>query len=123
MTRIREYIAPQENAPVMVLFGGNPNRMNEVVTMIRDSLKTITAIGTFSEEEGLQKLSTLKKVDLVLIGGRYSKEQRIRIRNYVKEHFLGVSITEPGHQYPYDNVEILKDIKLKLTSHIQNSNE
>jgi hypothetical protein len=40
--------------------------------MIRESLKTVTAIGYFSEEEGLTKLSTLKKVDLVLIGGRYS---------------------------------------------------
>ncbi|MBK8847485.1 MAG: hypothetical protein IPO27_13430 [Bacteroidetes bacterium] len=67
MTLIREFFAPQENAPVMVLFGGNPERMNEVVSMIRDSLKTATAIGNFSEEEGLKKLSTLKKVDLVLI--------------------------------------------------------
>lgn len=118
MTLIREYIAPQENAPVMVLFGGNPDRMNEVVTLIRDRLKTVTAIGNFSEEEGLKKLSTLNKVDLVLIGGRYSEEERIRIRNYLKEHFPGVVTTEPGHQYPYDNKEILKDITLKLTARI-----
>ena len=114
MTLIREYIAAQENAPVMVLFGGNPMRMNEVVSMIRDSLKSVTAIGNFSEEEGLQKLNTLKKVDLVLIGGRYSEEQRIRIRNYLKEHFPGVVTTEPGYQYPYDNAEILKDIRSKI---------
>lgn len=111
MTLIREFIAPQENAPVMVLFGGNPERMNEVVSLIRDSLKTVTAIGSFSEEEGLKKLSTLKEVDLVLIGGRYSEEQRIRIRNYLKEHFPGVLTTEPGYQYPYDNSEILKDVR------------
>ena len=85
-----------------------------VVPMIRDSLKSVTAIGNFSEEEGLKKLSTLKKVDLVLIGGRYSEEQRIRIRAYLKEHFPGVSTTEPGYQYPYDNTEILDDIKKKL---------
>ncbi len=114
MTLIREFFAPQENAPVMVLFGGNPERMNEVVSMIRDSLKTVTAIGNFSEEEGLKKLSTLIKVDLVLIGGRYSEEERIRIRNYLKQHFPGVQTTEPGHQYPYDNTEILKDINVKL---------
>lgn len=114
MTLIREYIASEKNAHVMVLFGGNPERMNEVVSMIRDSLKTVTAIGNFSEEEGLKKLSTLKKVDLVLIGGRYSEEQRIRIRAYLKEHFPGVATTEPGYQYPYDNAEILKDIKKKL---------
>lgn len=114
MTLIREYIAPQENAPVLVLFGGNPDRMNEVVSLIRDSLKTVTAIGNFSEEEGLKKLSTLKKVDLILIGGRYSEEERIRIRHYLKEHFPGVATTEPGYQYPYDNTEILKDIRNKL---------
>ena len=114
MTLIKEYKAPQENAPVMVLFGGSPDRMNEVVSMIRDSLKTVTAIGNFSEEQGLQELSTLKKVDLVLIGGRYSEEQRIRIRTYLKKHFPGVATTEPGYQYPYDNAEVLKDIKKKL---------
>lgn len=114
MTLIREYVAPFENAPVMVLFGGNPERMNEVVSMIRDSLKTVTAIGAFSEEEGLKKLGTLKKVDLVLIGGRYSDEQRIRIQNYLKEHFPGVVTTEPGHQYAYVNTDILNDIRDKL---------
>jgi hypothetical protein len=55
MTLIRQYIAPQENAPVMVIFGGTPDRMNEVVSMVRDSLKTVTAFGNFSEEEGLKK--------------------------------------------------------------------
>lgn len=114
MTKIREFISPDNNAPVMVLFGGNPDRMNEVVTMIRDSLKTVTAIGNFSEEEGLERLDKMKKVDLVLIGGRYSEEQRIRIRKYLKQHFPGVATTEPGYQYPYDNAKILEDIKRKL---------
>ena len=114
MTLIREYIASETNAPVMVIFGGNPERMNEVVSMIRDSLKTVTAIGNFSEDEGLDKLRSLERVDLVLIGGRYSEEQRIRIRAYLKEHFSGVATTEPGYQYPYDNTEILNDIKKKL---------
>ena len=114
MTLIREYIASETNAPVMVIFGGNPERMNEVVSLIRDSFKTLTAIGNFSEIEGLKKLSTLKKVDLVLIGGRYTEEQRIRIRTYLTEHFPGVATTEPGYQYPYDNAEIMADIKSKL---------
>lgn len=117
MELIREYIAPHANAPVVVLFGGSPERMNEVVSILRDALKTVTAIGNFSEEEGLERLGTLKKVDLVLIGGRYSEQQRIRIRNYVKNHFPGVSTTEPGYQYPYDNAEILKDIRAKLNLH------
>lgn len=114
MTLLKEYISPVSNAPVIVLFGGSPDRMNEVVSMIRDSLETVTAIGNFSEEEGLNKLGKLKKVDLVLIGGRYSEEQRIRIKKFLKEHFPGVATTEPGHQYPYDNTEILNDIRDKL---------
>lgn len=115
MTLIREYIAPQANAPIIVIFGGNPSRMNEVVSLIRDRLKTITAIGTFSVEEGLLKLRALSKVDLVLIGGRYSEEERIKIRAFLKDHLPGVATTEPGHQYPYDNEEILRDIKAKLS--------
>jgi hypothetical protein len=114
MTLIREFIANETNAPVILLFGGNPERMNEVVSMIRDSIQKVTAIGNFSEEEGLDRLSKMDKVDLVLIGGRYSEDERIRIRKYLKEHFPGVATTEPGYQYPYDNAEILKDIRLKL---------
>ncbi len=114
MTLIREFISPDKNAPVIVLFGGNPDRMNEVVTIIRDSLKRVTAVGNFSEEEGLTRLDNIKKVDLVLIGGRYTDAQRIRIRNYLKQHFPAVATTEPGYQYPYDNSEILRDIKKKL---------
>lgn len=115
MTLIREYISADNNAPVMVLFGGSPDRMNEVVTMIRDSLKKVTAIGNFSEEEGLERLKKMKKVDLVLIGGRYTEAQRIRIRKYVEQHFPGVATTEPGYQYPYDNAKIIEDIKKKLS--------
>lgn len=77
-------------------------------------LKIVTAIGNFSEDEGLSKLSTSEKVDLVLTGGRYSEDQRIRIRAYLKEHFPGVATTEPGYQYPYDNAEILQDIIKKF---------
>jgi hypothetical protein len=114
MKLIREYIAPENDAPVLVLFGGNPERMNEVVSLIRDSIPSVTTIGNFSEEEGLLRLITLKKLDLVLIGGRYSEEQRIRIRNFLKLHFPKVSTTEPGYQYPYGNREILQDIRKKL---------
>ena len=114
MNLIKDYIAPQANAPVIVLFGGSPERMNEVVSMIRDNLKSVTAFGNFGEEEGLKKLNTLKKVDLVLIGGRYSEEQRTRIRNYLKVNFPGVPTTEPGYQYPYSNPDILMDIRRKI---------
>ena len=112
-TLIREFKAADVNAPVIVLFGGNPNRMNEVVSLIKN-IGGITAIGSFSEEEGMQLLKTLPKIDLVLIGGRYTDEQRIRIRQYVKQHLTKVQTTEPGYQYPYDNSEIIKDVRKKL---------
>ena len=62
----------------------------------------------------MQLLKSLPKINLVLIGGRYTDEQRIRIRQYVKQHLTNVQITEPGNQYPYDNSEIIKDIRKKL---------
>lgn len=112
-TLIREFKAADVNAPVIILFGGNPNRMNEVVTLIKN-VGGITAIGSFSEEEGMQLLKSLPKIDLVLIGGRYTDEQRNRIRAYVKQQLPNTQITEPGYQYPYENSEIIKDIRKKL---------
>lgn len=114
MTLIREHISPNTDAPVMVIFGGNPHRMNEVVSMLKITFDNLTIIGNFSEEEGIEKLKQLKKVDLVLIGGRYSEEQRIRIRAFVKQHIPAAQTTEPGYDYAYDNAEILKDIRTKL---------
>ncbi len=112
-TLIREFRAENGNALVMVLFGGNPNRMNEVVTLIKN-VGSISAIGSFSEEEGMELLKSLPKIDLVLIGGRYTDEQRNRIRAYVKQQLPNTQITEPGFQYPYENSEIIKDIRKKL---------
>ncbi len=110
---LTEYITPDANAKVVVLFGGNPNRRDEVIRILIQ-LKTISIYGTLSEEEGMRKISELKKVDLVLIGGKYSEEQRIRIRSFVRAKLPDTKITEPGYDYPYDNNEILKDVKNKL---------
>ncbi len=112
-TLIREFRAESVHAPVMVLFGGSPNRMNEVVTLIKNA-GGITAVGAFSEEEGMQLLKSFPKIDLILIGGRYTEEQRNRIRAYVKQHLANAQITEPGYDYPYENSEIIKDIRKKL---------
>lgn len=114
MELIREYIAPLPNTGIMVLFGGSPERMNEVISLIREQLNTITAIGFFSEEEGLNALAGMPKVDLVLIGGRYTEAQRIRIRDFLAKHFPSVATTEPGYHYPYQNSEILEDIRRKM---------
>ena len=98
---------------VMVIFGGNPHRRHEVLEMIR-GLGGITAYGALSEEEGMTLLGTLPRVDLVLIGGRYSEEQRVRIRAHVRQMLPAARLTEPGYDYPYENAAIAADILRKL---------
>jgi hypothetical protein len=108
-----EYISNTANAPVVVLFGGNPFRRDEVVNNLKQ-LGDISIYGALSEEEGMEKITSLPRVDLVLIGGRYLDEQRIRIRKFVAEHLLNTKISEPGVDYPYETEAINKDIKNKL---------
>ncbi len=110
---VSESISKSVNAPVVVLFGGNPYRREEVIKLVQ-SIGDLTIYGTLSEEEGYTKIKSLAHVSLVLIGGRYFEEQRIRIRNFVKEELPNTKITEPGVEYPYDNETIIKDIKSKL---------
>jgi len=99
--------------PVVVLFGGNPNRRDEVISLL-NTLGNISVYGTLSEEEGIFQLKALSKVDLVLIGGRYTDTQRERIRAFITANLPHAKITEPGWHYPYQNEAIKADIKLKL---------
>lgn len=101
------------NAPVVVLFGGNPYRRHEVLQLIQQ-LGNITAYGTLSEEEGMERLKTLPRVDLVLIGGQYSLAQRQRIRQFITTQLPQTQLTEPGHDYPYENGAIRAAIQTKL---------
>lgn len=112
-TLVRQVIDSNPAAPVMVLFGGNPHRMNEVITMLKQA-GGITAFGAFSTAEGLALLQNTPQATLVLIGGRYSAAEREEIRNYIAANRPTVKITEPGHDYPYENALILQDIKQKL---------
>ncbi len=108
-----EIISPDSNAKVLVIFGGNPQRRHEVIGMM-SKIKGLTAYGSLSEEEGMDRLRSLPKVDLVLIGGRYDDAQRVRIRAHVKAHMKGTQMTEPGYDYPYDNAAIEADVRRKL---------
>lgn len=112
-TLLRMVVESNPAAPVMILFGGNPHRMNEVITMLKQA-GGITAYGAFSTAEGLSLLQNTPQAVLVLIGGRYSMAEREEIRNYIAANRPTVKITEPGHDYPYDNALILQDIKQKL---------
>ncbi|WP_288438749.1 hypothetical protein [uncultured Chryseobacterium sp.] len=110
---LSEFISPENTAKVIVLFGGNPYRRDEIISELI-KLGNITVYGTLSEEEGMRFLTKVEKIDLVLIGGRYTNEQRIRIRSFIKINLPGTKITEPGIDYPYGNDEIVEDVKNKL---------
>lgn len=108
-----ESISNNPNAAVIVLFGGNPYRRDEVINHLK-TLDDYTIYGTLSEEEGIEKITSLPKVDLVLIGGRYSHEQRVRIKQFVSQQLPNTKVSEPGVEYPYDNIAIHNELKNKL---------
>ncbi|GAB3167163.1 hypothetical protein [Telluribacter humicola] len=105
-----EYQAPEPDAKVLVLFGGSPVRRDGVIRSLR-RIGSVSIYGTLSQEEGLRKVEELGNVDLVLIGGRYTQEQRLRIREYLRDHWPTVQVTEPGLDYPYDDTIIAERIK------------
>jgi len=110
-----EHISPYTNAKVILLFGGNPKRRDEVIMHLMQ-LHGVNIFGSLSEQEGIDKISELKRVDIVLIGGRYTDEQRMRIRSFVRNNLPNTEITEPGKNYPYSNESILRAIKTILQS-------
>ena len=112
-TLVREVVDSNPNAPVMVIFGGNPYRMNEVISLIKH-VGGITAYGAFSTTEGLELLQKTPQAKLALIGGRYNNTEREQIRHFVATRMQGTKVTEPGYDYPYENTHILNDIKHKL---------
>lgn len=104
MNNLIDRIEPKTaQAPVMVLFGGNPQRRDEVLRHLA-TLGDLGAYAALSEEEGYALLEKHKdRVKLVLIGGRYTAEQRVRIKAWCHEHFPSIAFTEPGVDYAYDN--------------------
>jgi hypothetical protein len=104
MTKLIDHIEPKSaTAPVMVLFGGNPQRRDEVLRHLA-TLGDLGAYAALSEEEGYALLEQHKdRVKLVLIGGRYTAEQRVRIKAWCRERFTNMAFTEPGVDYAYDN--------------------
>ena len=113
MSALLTAIEGPKGAPVMVLFGGNPHRRHEVLEALTRA-GGVTAHGALSEEEGMKLLSRLPRVDLVLIGGRYSEEQRARIRAHVQARLPHAALTEPGRDYPYDTGLMIADVRAKL---------
>jgi uncharacterized pyridoxamine 5'-phosphate oxidase family protein len=108
-----EFIHKNPNAPVVVVFCGNPEMRDRVVGMLEEFNK-VTVFATLSEEEGMKRLKILPKVNFVLIGGRYNEEQRVRIRKYLKENRPEAFTSEPGIDYPYGNEGVRNDMNKKL---------
>ncbi|NBC65193.1 MAG: hypothetical protein GVY07_05940 [Bacteroidetes bacterium] len=107
-------IEGSKHAPIIVLFGGSPYRRDEVIRLL-SQLGDVTVYGTLSEEKGIEKINELdQKVDVVLIGGRYSTEQRKRIKRWVNENIPGTKISQPGVEFPYSNETITADIRQKI---------
>lgn len=113
MILIPTHQSQNTNSPTILLFGGNPIRRDEVANLILQ-IAEVTMYAALSEEEGLEMLTNLSEIDLVLIGGRYSEKQRLNIRNFLKNKFPESKLTEPGWDYEYTNENIKADIKSKL---------
>ncbi len=104
-----EHISSNPNAKILVVFGGNEERRDAVINLLM-SIENLTIYGTLSEEEGIVKMHDLGKVDIVLIGGRYTDQQRINIREIVAQNYPTASVTEPGVDYHYSNETIFNHI-------------
>lgn len=110
---LEKHISEIPNAKVLVLFGGNPLRRDEVVRSL-SAIQGLTIIGTLSEEEGLSTIRQLPRVDIALIGGRYTQEQRIRIKTFIAQNYPHIKTTEPGVDYPYEENQIKQNIQKLL---------
>ena len=107
---LEKYISPNPYASMLVLFGGNPFRRDEMIRHLK-TIPDLSIVGTLSEEEGIKALQSLPQTNIVLIGGRYNASQRIRIKKFVDEHFPNVKLTEPGIDYPYDEQLRIQTVK------------
>ncbi len=113
MDLVTHYPSKQENAPTILVFGGNPQRRAEVVSLLKTA-SDLNIYAALNESSGLETLEQLIDLDLVLIGGRYDQDQRNRIREKLAQKFPIASISEPGFDYPYSNERILTDVQSKV---------
>lgn len=113
MDLISEIISENNTAPVIVLYGGSPHRRHQVI-MSLSQLGDITVYGALNEEGGNIMVEDLPKVDLVLIGGAYTEDERVRIKQLLRLKRPNTKITEPGKSYIYSDANIRADVKPKL---------
>jgi CRISPR/Cas system CMR-associated protein Cmr3 (group 5 of RAMP superfamily) len=107
---LKERITDNGTSKNLVIFGGSIYRRDEIVKLLIP-IADLNIYATLSEEEGIAKINALSHVDIVLIGGRYTLEQRKNIKQFLSEKFPGATTTEPGVDYEYDNQLIFNNIK------------
>ena len=110
---MKDTISPDPQAPSLVVFGKTAGRMDEVIRLFCD-LGGVSAYGTFTEAEALHRIATVPRLGVVLIGGAVEEASRIRIREELARNHPGVFTSEPGHQYPYSDENIVADVQVKL---------
>jgi hypothetical protein len=113
MELVKEIISDDINAKVIVIFGSNPYLRDQVVRSL-GTLGNVSVYGTLNEIEGMEKINSLPKVDLLLIGRAYSEEQRIRIKAFVKNNLPNTKVAEPGIDFSVENGGVEKNVKLQL---------
>jgi hypothetical protein len=110
---MKDTISPDPQAPSIVVFGKTAGRMDEVIRLFRD-LGGVSAYGAFSEAEALERIATVPRLGAVLIGGAVEESSRLRIRDELARNHPRVLTSEPGHQYPYSDEDIVADVQAKL---------
>jgi hypothetical protein len=70
------YISMDANAKTLLLFGGSVERRQEIISLLQP-LENLSVYGALSEAEGMDILAQLEAVNIVLIGGRYTEDERI----------------------------------------------
>lgn len=74
----------------------------------------VSAYGSFSEAEALERIATVPRLGAVLLGGGVDEASRRSIRDELARNHPGVLTSEPGQQYPYSDENIVADIRVKL---------
>ena len=101
------------SAKTIIVFGGNPDMLAGVVAMLSP---WYTVHGVLSEEEGLAKCREGLIPDAAVIGTRYAKAQRERIRAALPNTMMcepGIHF-EGGHGDASTGDKIIADLAAKL---------
>ncbi|MBL9087218.1 MAG: hypothetical protein JNM10_08745 [Planctomycetia bacterium] len=112
---MKEYVSPAPDAPSVVLYGRTAARMDEVVRLVRD-LGGVSAYGAFTEEELFARIATVPRLRVVLFGGGIDAASRARARAHLATHAPDVTVSEPGHGYPYSDANIAADLRARLAA-------